>query len=76
MGRQPDPTSHNMMRWVLPMTEEERCTCTKIVLGGMNIEPPPGAEGHFYVDDPWLFVNNHNLTSLRELLECPDVKRK
>ena len=52
MGQQPDPNNDNKMRWVLPMTKEERCACTKIFLGGVNIDPPPGAEEHFYRDDP------------------------
>ena len=70
MGRQPDPNSDFKMRWVLPYTKEERCACTKVVYGGMNIDPPPGAEDHFYTDHPLLFINNHDEKNLTELLGC------
>ena len=72
MGQQPDPNSNYEMRWVLPYTKEERCSCTKVMLGGVNIIPLPGWEDHFYTDEPYLFVNNHDVDKLRELLGCLD----
>ena len=72
MGQQSDPNSNNKMRWVLPYTKEERCSCTKVMLGGVNTSPPEGAEDHFYTDEPYLFVNNHDVNNLREMLGCLD----
>ena len=74
MGRQPDPNNDYKMRWVLPYTTEELCACTEVVLGGVNIIAPLGAEDHFYTDEPLLFVNNHDVEDLRALLGCPDDK--
>ena len=79
MGQQPDPNNDDYkMDWVLPMTKEERCACTKIILGGVNIDLPASAaeDHHFYRDDLVPFENNRNITNLRKLLECPDVEVK
>ena len=74
MGKQPDADQNYRMRRVLIYTKEERCSCTKVILGGMNMDiitPPSGAEDLFYTDEPLLFVNNHDVNNLRELLGCP-----
>ena len=79
MGKQPDPDNNYRMRWVLIYTKEERCACTKVILGGMNMDiitPSSGAEDLFYTDDPLLFINNHDMNNLRGLLGCLYEKGK
>ena len=38
MGKEPDPSSRNRSRWVIPV--EDPCKCTKIKLGGVNTGTP------------------------------------
>ena len=62
------------MRWVLPYTKEERCACTKVVLGGVNIVAPQRAKTEiFYFDDPLPYVYSPDVESLHDLFQCHDV---
>ena len=74
MGQQPDPDNDFRMRWILPYTKEERCQCTKVILGGVNVNPLSGWEDHFYRDSPLPFVNSHSVGELRALLGCDEEK--
>ena len=74
MGQQPDPANEFKMRWVLPYTKEERCRCTKIIFGGVNLIPLPGWDDHFYSDSHLPFVNSHDMGELWALLGCDEEK--
>ena len=74
MGQQPDPDNDFRMRWVLLYTKEERCQCTRIISGGVNLIPVTGWKEHFYSDSPLPFVNSHDVEELRALLKCDEGK--
>ena len=74
MGQQPDPANGFKMRWVLPYTKEERCQCTRVIFGGVNLTPLPGWKDHFYSESPLPFVYSHSVGELRALLECDEGK--
>ena len=73
MGRQPDPNNNHELSWFLPYTKQIRCTCTKILFGGMNTYASPGGEVHYHTDEPLLFINNDNERDLLSLLRSDDM---
>ena len=58
MGQHPDPNRGHEIHWVLPYTRNELCRCTKVLLGGVNLDVPEGVENHLYPEEPFLFINN------------------
>ncbi|XP_072017121.1 uncharacterized protein [Amphiura filiformis] len=76
IGKQRYPSNGYELRWVLPYTSAERCTCDKILFGGSNVDSMEGWKEYLYIDEPFQFVNNDNPASLKKLLDCDIINEK
>ncbi|XP_022107320.1 fibrinogen C domain-containing protein 1-like [Acanthaster planci] len=67
-GQEPDPAHNGRLRWLIPGTREDHCSCTSIRIGGVNPMPQNRPYNPNFTDNP-LFTKD--VKKIHDYFGCP-----
>ncbi|XP_033633075.1 fucolectin-like [Asterias rubens] len=68
LGQEPDSNQEGKLRWVLPVDYNNRCICTSLLPGGLNLYTPERSYIPYYIDQPPFRATERDLVTF---LDCP-----
>ncbi|XP_038060522.1 lactadherin-like [Patiria miniata] len=76
-SQEPDASQSGRLRWVMPGSKKDRCACTSIRPGPVNMQAVRWSHPPFYTDTP-IFTNDpediHDYFNCHDILECSEVR--
>lgn len=64
-----EPDHEGKLRWVMPGSQQERCSCAVLLPGGVNMTEPKRSYEPYYTDQP-LFTDD--VEEIHDYFECHD----
>ncbi|XP_071792943.1 uncharacterized protein [Asterias amurensis] len=68
LGQEPDSNQEGKLRWVLPVDYNNRCICTRLLPGGLNLYTPERSYIPYYIDQPPFRATEREMVTF---LDCP-----
>ena len=66
-----EPDHEGKLRWVMPLSQQERCSCTVILPGGVNRRAPKRPYEPYYTDQP-LFTDD--VEEIHDYFDCHEER--
>ncbi|XP_072047969.1 uncharacterized protein [Amphiura filiformis] len=66
VGQEPEQNNDCKIRWMLPRSQADPCSCTRFIYGGLNASPVEESTEPYYFDSPKIFRNEFGCSDDQE----------